>query len=163
MFNTVFCWSWFACTDRATLSAIVYFEWSPRQEPVSHFEKLCARNSWKVAYCQKRQWRDRLGPATPYYTGTTMEYIYHNKQVYILCVRASSGRGTKYSFRFKILDWVERGLRVQLVTEIKKMALLILLKKLGGGGTRVRPDAQGRLEGGLGDKLPRAPNLRGAP
>ena len=23
------CWSWLACTDKATLSAIVYFEWSP--------------------------------------------------------------------------------------------------------------------------------------
>ena len=27
--NWLFCWSWLACTDRATLSAIVYFEWSP--------------------------------------------------------------------------------------------------------------------------------------
>ena len=25
----LFCWSWLACTDGATLSAIVYFEWSP--------------------------------------------------------------------------------------------------------------------------------------
>ena len=25
----LFCWSWLAYTDRATLSAIVYFEWSP--------------------------------------------------------------------------------------------------------------------------------------
>ena len=46
---------WLACTDRATLSTIVYREWmGNREEPANFFEKLCthkyATYVWNVMY-----------------------------------------------------------------------------------------------------------------
>ena len=40
----LFCWSWLACNDRATLPAIVYFEWSPPRAQQSLWEIMRAQH-----------------------------------------------------------------------------------------------------------------------
>ena len=48
MFNTVILLVLTRFYDRATLSAIVYFEWSPPTALANPFKKWSARNTWKV-------------------------------------------------------------------------------------------------------------------
>ena len=51
---TLLCWSWLACTDRTTLSAIVYLEWSPPRACHSLWKMMCGKlcttpGKWKCA------------------------------------------------------------------------------------------------------------------
>ena len=109
MFNTVFCWSWFACTDRATLSAIVYFEWSPRQEPASYFEKLCARNTYIHSSSK---------PTTILFTIEHTEHAHGQKYVYF--TTALITKTLLFFFFYFILSSLPKNYSTENLQKIKQ-------------------------------------------